>query len=239
MKLTIANILSVLTKPQKRKLAILIIYNILISILDIISLALLLFLIDFYTVHANQHAFSFLPAAWQSYNSIWLMAIFLFFFILKNEMGYLLIQKQYRFVYTVAADISEKNLLHYLEGTYADHVKIDSAIWIRRISQQPVEFSHYILAGLQQIITESILIAFTIIAILVFNAKIFLLLLVVLLPAVVLISYFIKLRMQNTRVLVKKASEQTLQYLKEALAGFIESNVYQKHLFFIQVIRKT
>ena len=83
--------------------------------------------------------------------------------------------------------------MQYLEGNYKNYVGIDSAVHIKKISQQPVEFGHYVLAGLQQIITQTILITCTVIAILVFNAKLFLLLLIILLPPLILIAFLIKI----------------------------------------------
>ncbi len=44
------------------------------------------------------------------------------------------------------------------------YVNIDSSVHIRRISQQPIEFSTYILTNLQQIISQSLLVLFTICA---------------------------------------------------------------------------
>ena len=69
---------------------------------------------------------------------------------------------------------------------------MDSSVHIRKIAFQPYEFGQYILTGFQQIITQGSLILFTIMAILVFNAKLFLLLLLILLPPALLVFYLIK-----------------------------------------------
>ena len=141
-------------------------------------------------------------------------------------------QAQSRFVYNVASRISRMNLLQYLEGNYEGYVNIDSSIHIRKISQQPIEFAHYILQGLGQICTELILILLTITAVLYYDAKLFLFLLLLLLPPVLLISLLLKKRLRKVRSDVKQNNEQSLQYLQEALNGFVESNIYGKTNFF-------
>ena len=63
------------------------------------------------------------------------------------------------------------------------------------ICLQPFEFCQYILSGIQQVITQTCLISIAILAILLFNVKLFLLLLVMLLPPVVVVFHFIKKKM--------------------------------------------
>lgn len=174
----------------------------------------------------------FLPASVSSHHSVLLIGIFLFLFCLKNLASYRLNTMQYGFVYKVASRLSKKKLLQYLEGPYQYYTTVDSAVHIKNISQQPVEFGHYILAGLQQIITQTILILCTVIAILFFNAVLFLLLLLILLPPVILLSFFIKKSTRNFRLQAKRNSEKSLQYLKEGLAAFVESKIYHRNDFF-------
>src|SRR5438046_377350 len=87
---------------------------------------------------------------------------------------------------------------------------------------------------MQQIITQLALIAFSITAILIFKAKIFLLLLIILLPPVIAIFYVVKKKLRTVKINMKKSSETSLQHLQESLSGFIESNIYNKHDFFLR-----
>src|SRR4029078_6023403 len=106
------------------------------------------------------------------------------------------------------------------------------SVHIRSISQQPIEFSQYVLAGTQLIITETILICLSVIAIILYNAKVFLLLSVVLLPAVIFLAWLTRQRIKAVRKNVKQSGEKALQYQKEALSSFVEANIYDKHDFF-------
>ncbi len=165
--------------------------------------------------------------------SLWLIGLFLMFFILKSIAAYLLHAAQFKFVYRVALRIAGSKLRSYLKGNYADFVKIDSSVHIRSISQQPIEFSQYVLAGTQQIITESILICLSVIAIILYNAKVFLLLSMVLLPAVIFLAWLTRKRVKAVRKNVKQSGEKALQYQKEALSSYVEANIYDKHDFFV------
>ncbi len=233
MKKITANILTILNRKEKQKLGLLIFLNLLISIVDIASLALLLFVVNFYAKQFPVNH-SFLPKNLSDQNSILLIAFFLLFFSVKSIAGYFIVQTQYQFVYKTASRISENNLLNYLEGNYHDYVNIDSSVLVRKITHEPIEFAHYVLAGMQQIITEAMLVLLTVITILFFSAKLFLLLFVILLPAVIAIAFFIKKKLKSVRANVKTKGEKSLQYLQESIAGFVESNIYNKNTFFVQ-----
>src|SRR6185436_5032629 len=98
--------------------------------------------------------------------------------------------------------------------------------------QQPVEFAHYVLSGLLQMFTEFVLIILTVIAILLFDARLFLLLLVLLFPAVILISFFARRKLKHVKAHVRTSGEKAIQFLQEALSGYIESNIYNRKKFF-------
>ena len=205
--------------------------DVIISLLDILSLVLLLFIVHLYS-QQGAITYSFLPSTFLDNNGLMPVAMFLVFFSLKSAAGYLLQKAQYHFVYNVAARLSEKNLLNYLQGNYEDYVSIDSAVHIRKISEHPIQFGHYILAAIQQIITQSILVAASLAAILWFNAKLFALLFLLLMPPVIVIAFIIKKRTRAARTKTQGTSERALQYLKESLSGYIESNIYGKHHYF-------
>jgi ABC-type bacteriocin/lantibiotic exporter with double-glycine peptidase domain len=87
---------------------------------------------------------------------------------------------------------------------------------------------------MQQLITHLVLILLTIIAIVVFNAKLFLLLFIILMPPVIGVFYLIKKRLGAVRANTRITSEGSLQHLQEALSGYVESNIYNKNDYFLQ-----
>lgn len=158
--------------------------------------------------------------------------LFLFLFTLKNVSGYLVSRMQLRSVYGVASRISKDNLSAYLSGSFTEYVDTDSSVHIRRIGQQPIEFVHYVLRGLQQIIGQGVLILITIAAVLWYNPVLFPLLLIILLPPLLIAAMVMKRKLNRIRQHARTTSEKNLQYLHESIAGWIESSVYDRQDFF-------
>jgi ABC-type bacteriocin/lantibiotic exporter with double-glycine peptidase domain len=207
----------------------LILLDVTISMLDIAFLAALLFVIRFYTEPASART---LPRLFDRYPLL-LIGGFFTLFSIKNLFGFLIFQLQSKFTYGVATRLSKNNLENYLDGSYADYVNVDSSVYTRKISQQPIEFCYYILGGFQQIIGQSLLIFITLLAILSYNAVLFPLLFAILTPPVLIIGLVQKKRLAAVRNNAKTVRRKTIQHLQEALSGFVESNVFQRKQFFV------
>ena len=233
MKAILTNTWAVLTKKEKRQFSFLVLLDIIISILDILALALLLWIIQFY-IHAGQGInLSFLPGWLADKNSIAFIAVYFIFFGAKNLAGYLITRARYKFISQIAVRISQNNLSRYQHSAFNEFVSVDSSAHIRRIAFLPLEFCQHILSGIPQIITQSVLILLAIIAIILFKAKLFLLLLAILLPPVIVIFYFIRRRLSNVRKQITTGNEISFRYLLDALKGYIESNVFGRNDFFL------
>jgi ABC-type multidrug transport system fused ATPase/permease subunit len=232
LKSVIKNILIILNEREKKKLIKFILLDVLISVLDVSFLALLLFVIHFYT--EPQHFASKTNFSFNIFNQhpLLLVIFFFIFFSLKNLFGFLVFRTQTRFFYEVASRLSKKNLLDYLDGSFSNYIETDSSVHIRKISQHPIEFGHHILGGIHQIISQAILIIITTIAILIYNPVLFPLLLIILAPPIILTGLFMKRKLTAIRKTAKVTNEKLLQHLQEALAGFVESNIYGSREFF-------
>ena len=231
MKKIVRNIFSILNQYEKKKLFNLVLLDVITSVLDIAFLAALLFVINFYTnTNSTKSYFASLPLL-NKYPLLLITAFFILFGI-KNFFGFRVLRMQLHFVYGIASRLSQKKLLNYLNGSYHNYVGVDSSVQIRKISQQPIEFGHYVLGGLQQIISQSILISIAIIAILIYNPVLFLLLLIILTPPIVLIGFLMKKKLTLIRKSAKPISEKTLQHLQESLTAYVESNIYERKTFF-------
>ncbi|MEN0055581.1 MAG: ABC transporter ATP-binding protein [Mucilaginibacter sp.] len=232
MKHIVKGILTLLNRREKVKFYTLILFDLVISVLDIAFLGALLLIIGFYTSGKTIDSSHFvLPSTWFDKDSLQLISFFLILFCLKNWAGYLILRFQHHFFYDVASRLSKRNIINYLKGDYIRFVNVDSSVHIRQISQQPIEFSHYILTNVQQVISQGILILFTVCAILIYQPVLFLMLLLLLLPPIVVLGYFIRKRSKQIRVHTKTTSEKAIQHLQESLSGYIESNIYDKSDF--------
>jgi len=233
VKQLLENILAVLDQKERKRFGFLTLLDIFISIVDISSIALLLWIIQFYIQPTNSSVASFLPA-WFSNNSLIPIAVFVFLFGTKNWIGYLISKAQYKFISRIAVRISRNNLSNYQQARFSEFIYTDSSAHIRNIAFQPFEFSQYLLSGAQQIITQLSLILVTIIAIILFNAKLFLLLLLVLVPPVLIVSYLIKKKLAKAKKNIQESNQLSFQYLLDSLKGYVESNIYNRNDFFLK-----
>jgi len=228
------NILRLLNTDEKKNFRKLIVLDVVISILDISFLAILLFVVRFYTDPKSISLPAYFPQAIRDQYNLLLIVVFLILFSIKNYFGFSVIRKQQKFVYNIATRLSQQQLENYLQGSYMDYVSIDSSVQIRKISQMPIEFGHYVLAGLQQIISQSILILITLTAIFIYNPVLLPLLFAILGPPLILTGFIMKKKLSHVRQIAKTSGEKALQHLKEALAGFIECNLFGRKNFFSQ-----
>jgi len=178
LKEIIKNIFIILDQKEKKNIVELIFLDIVISLLDIGFLVILLYVIQFYT-QQNVTRLSFF-SKFLNHNSLLLIVVFFILFTAKNIFGFHVLQRQLKFVYSVASRLSGQNLMNYLDDSFSNYVSIDSSVQIRKISEQPIEFCHYVLTGFQQIIGQSFLILLTVIALLIYNPLLFLFLFLIL-----------------------------------------------------------
>ncbi|MFN8247367.1 MAG: ABC transporter ATP-binding protein [Ferruginibacter sp.] len=227
---TVKNIFSILLNKERKTLLWLTVLDILVSLLDIIFIAGLLGIISLYTGdgHTGYKTADDLLARYPLLPA----GLFLLLFACKNFLGFTVSRLQYNFVFGVASRISADNLRGYLNGSYEDYIAVDSSVNSRKISQQPIEFAHYILSGMQQVFSQFVLIGIAVTAVIIFSPVLFLLLSLTLLPPVLLLAWLFKKKMNGMQAYGKAASEKTMQHLQEALAGYVESNVYGRHDFF-------
>ncbi|MEO7213465.1 ABC transporter ATP-binding protein [Mucilaginibacter sp.] len=232
MKQILKSIFLILTPQEKNKLFKLIAFDVLIALLDIAFLASLLVVINFYTQVSGANKLAFLPQWLADNKSLKLIGLFLLLFACKNALGFFGQRSQHHFFYRVASRLSARNIGNYLRGGYQQFVHTNSSVHTRRISNQPIEFSHYILTNFQQLVSQTLLIIFTVVAILFYHPSLFLIMLLLLLPPVVLLGLYTRKRQAALRHQTKTASAKTIQHLNESLSGYVESNMYDKDDFF-------
>lgn len=228
------NILGVLVKNEKKQFFILLVLDTIVSIVDILFLAGLLWIIQFYIQPDRIPGLSFLPDWLVNRDSVLFIALFVLLFSIKNWAGYIISRAHSRFINRVAIRISYNNLLNYQQAGFSEFVNTDSSTHIRNICFRPFDYCQYMLSGIQQIITQLSLMGITVIAILLFNAKLFLLLLFLLLPPVVIVFWFVKKRLSTFKKNIQQSNEKSFQYVMDALKGYVEGNIYGRNNFFLQ-----
>lgn len=225
--------LNILSHAEKKGFWLLAALDVMINCIDIVSLALLLWIVQFYIEPQQNRLFNFWDSWLLNKNSIAFIAIFFFLFSIKNLIAFLIARAQNNFTASVAVRISKNNLAAYQNAEFHEFVNVDSSEHVRKIAYQPFDFCQYMLGGVQQIITQTSLILITIAAIVLFNVRIFVLLLLILLPPVVIVFYFIKKRLIRHKQHIKSGNQLSFQYLMDALKGYVEANIFDRNDFFL------
>jgi ABC-type multidrug transport system fused ATPase/permease subunit len=218
-----------LNRRERSQMLCLAISNVLISVLDIAFLMALLLLFNFYTRGTSDE----LPVVFSGHPVLLIVSFFALFSI-KNFLGFLVSKRQYAFVYDVASRLSKDSLEQYLNGSFSDQVNIDSSVVTRKIMQQPIEFAHYVVNGLQQLFGQLVLIIISLVAVCILNPSLLLFLCLLFIPPLLFISKFVKRKLHESRMNEKTAGERAMQHLREALSGYVESNIYSRRDFFTE-----
>jgi ABC-type multidrug transport system fused ATPase/permease subunit len=228
------NIIGVLTVRERKQVKVFVVLNTFVSLLDIFCIVYLLFVLKFYTESTGLLNNSLLAnSLFLDKNSVIPAICLVLIFSVKNIMGHWVYQSQVKFITRIAQRISTENLSGYLHGDYSNFANEDSAVFVRRIIHQPTEFSQYVLLNFQLIITECVMVSLSVVTLFVYNAQLFLIAVITLVPPMFLLLFLTRRRLQFIKKNIKTIVEQSLQYLREALSGFVESNIFDKNAFFI------
>jgi ABC-type multidrug transport system fused ATPase/permease subunit len=231
LKRKITKVLGVLTKKERKTFWLQCAGDVMVCLCDIVFLALLVVILASVS-GGNTILRTYLPIGAWNEKPLLLLGIFLLAYAVKNFLAWLLLKKQFEYYYTVAGRLSAENLESYLHSDYHDFVNTDSSVYKRKIAQQPVEFAHYVLRAVQTTISQSVLLLITIAALIIYDALLFTWLITALLPPLALVLCITRMKETSITNDIKTFSERSLQYLNEALNGFVENKVYAKTNFF-------
>ena len=134
MKAILIHTWKVLQPKERRRFIFLIVFDIAMSVIDILSLVALLWIIQFYLGGENQ---SFIPSWMPERSSLWPIGIFVILFAIKNTVGFFISRVGHSFISNVALRISVLNLKNYQQAPFEEFINVDSSVHIRKIAFQP------------------------------------------------------------------------------------------------------
>src|SRR5689334_10667094 len=134
------SIISILNSNEKRRFSFLALADLFISALDILFLALLLWIIRFYIQPEANGSLFLLPTWMRHGNPVAVIALFFLLFSGKNLFAFFIASRQNDFIAEVAVRISKNHLLHYQNAEFEEFINVDSSVNVRRIAYQPFDF---------------------------------------------------------------------------------------------------
>ncbi|RYY97722.1 MAG: ABC transporter ATP-binding protein [Chitinophagaceae bacterium] len=231
MKQAIRHTWRSLTPAERRRFLLLCAGDIAVSTVDLAFLAALVWIVQCWAGPAEiRNASLWRRGPFATHPGL-LLGLFFVAFLLKNGAAYAVVRAQNAFAAAVALRLGTRALEAYQQLPYHQYVHTDSAAHVRSVNFHPLEFCQYLLAGLQGIATQCVLITLAIGAILAYDGRLFVLLLAVLLPPAAGTFYLIRKRLARARLDIRNSNEHSMQFLREALGGYVEGNVHGANAF--------
>lgn len=218
---------NILIPQERRKFWLLVVLHVVMNILDILALAAVIYIINIYTREKPILRKDLIPDWLLHRNILTPFLLLVIFFIIKSIAGFLILRFQNKYLYGVATRLSidRYQLIENHAGKY-----VQEAEAIRAVSQVPVEFTEHVLLSVKQVFSEIILISMAGIALLFFKTKLFLLILLIVLPVTVIIYFSTTRLLKKLRSSIQQNSLKTIQYIQQAIQkkSIDENNALQQ-----------
>lgn len=237
----ILRIYRVLTPPQRKKAllnAALILGN---AFLEVFSLAAVLpfvaLVLDSSVIRANPYlnrAFLFFGFGSENQFMIAAVLLLLLLFILKNGIGVFIHYYQSRFAYDVSTELSGQAFGEYYAREYARITDTNSSLPTRDIIFIPTEFSIYVLLAAITLLSECFIFLLICAGIAFYDPRVFLLLTVVLSPALFLLYRLKKGKLERIGKQSEELKPLSIKYLFQGIYAYIDAKLYAKERYFQQ-----
>ncbi|MCK6619292.1 MAG: ABC transporter ATP-binding protein [Calditrichaceae bacterium] len=211
------------------------------AFLEVFSLAaalpLLALLLDSSVIRANPHlnrAFLFFGFGSESGFVIAAALLLLLLFILKNGIGVFIHYYQSRFAYGVSSELSEQAFGEYYAREYTRITDTNSSLPTRDIIFIPTEFSIYVLLAAITLFSEGFILLLICAGIALYDPRVFLLLTVLLSPALFLVYRFKRTRLERIGRQSEELKPLSVKYLFQGIYAYIDAKLYARERYFQQ-----
>lgn len=212
-------IMKILILPERIKFRLLVALHVIMNVLDIVALAALIYIINIYTREKPMLRKDLIPDWLLHRNILTPFLGLVIFFIVKSIVGFLILRFQNGYLYGVATRLSQLNFQKIQAGT---DKHADDSEAIRLVSQIPVEFTEHVLLSAKQVVSEVWLISMASIALFIFRPKLFILILLIVIPATFIIYISTTRLLKKLRKSMQQHSLESMQYIQQAMQQKID-----------------
>jgi ABC-type bacteriocin/lantibiotic exporter with double-glycine peptidase domain len=165
LKTFLIKTLKLIPGKRRKKLPFFISISLLNTLLDFISIALLVpFILLIFDKEKSKGILRDLFSIELTTSHLIIgLSLLLLFYIIKNYVQIKIITKQSKFIYSIASDLSKNLINNYLYGNYAKQMAQDKGRLIRDFQKLPVVFATHILMSLYIIMSELFIIGIVVI----------------------------------------------------------------------------
>jgi ABC-type multidrug transport system fused ATPase/permease subunit len=243
--LTLSKGRSLLSKNQRRKLNILVIFTIIGGIIDIFGLAGIIpavKIISDPTIIDTNSTLSWIYGSFgfgsKTQFQITILGGIVLIFVFKNVLLLAIKYYQTKFSYNVANDLTATQLKYYLNPNDIDanDKELNSSIVAHNVAVVPSLFSLRILLTIINFLSELVIIAFIVVSVAIYNYEVFLLIAATLTPVFIILYKSVKTKIQKIERLTNKISPIMINDTLEAVRGMEDVILYQRIDFFSKKI---
>lgn len=162
MKILLQKSLQLIPKEKKAKFPVFLIYSLINTLLDFISIVYLIPVV-FLLLDKEKVSTVSLQYFNHELNSKYIVILLfslVLFYVLKNYIQSKIIQKQSLFIYDISTKISEKLISNFLFDSYQKHNSVNKNEFFRDVFQLPVVFSNNVLFSFYTLFSELLIVLF-------------------------------------------------------------------------------
>ncbi len=158
--------------------------------------------------------------------------------VLKTLFNIWITKKRALFAYEIAGEFATRSIVHFWNLPYTRYVTSDFSNEMNRLNNLPLTYANNFIIPCGVILSEGAVSILLTLAVAVYDIKIFLLLLSIMLP--VLVVYLRKKKqVESTGDIVKKTYPLSLKKTMQAIEGWIEIKLLRKQKPFLNEYQKT
>ena len=235
MKIFIKKILEILSKKDKKKIILSVIFLLTRSVLEVIGIGLLVPILNFISnenkVIFLYNYFPFLQKLNNKESIIFFISIFIFIYFIKTVFTIFYNSWNAKFVNNLSTDLAHRVVSKYLDKSYIFFLENNSASLVRNISSETSIFAQGLIGHIILSIAQIVFIISICLFLIFYNVySVYVILILILLSS--LIIYFSNKKFKNWGIVRQEESAFFLKKINEIIGNIKEIILYDKKSFF-------
>jgi ABC-type bacteriocin/lantibiotic exporter with double-glycine peptidase domain len=222
----------------------LVVVSILISILEFLGLASILPIINVLVNESVIENNKYLSVVYNYFGfqssvefCLAMMGGVVLIFLIKGGFAFLALRYQIKWSFRAANEVALNRFASYLSQPYDFHVHTDTSLMVRNSQHIPFKFANSILIPFITLVNNLFLAILVVTGMLLYNATLFLSVVVLLAPAFYLYNRVTKRTLQNIREKLNTGSWKLRQTSYQSFTTYKDIRLFQKEPFFVNWFR--
>jgi ABC-type multidrug transport system fused ATPase/permease subunit len=235
LKIFIKKILEILSKKDKKKIILSVIFLLTRSVLEVIGIGLLIPILNFIS-NENKVIFlyNYLPFLKKLSNKesiIFFISIFIFIYLIKTVFTIFYNSWNAKFVNNLSTDLAHRVVSKYLEKSYMFFLENNSASLVRNISSETSIFAQGLIGHIILCMAQIVFIISICMFLIFYNVySVYVILILILLSSFII--YFSNKKFKNWGIVRQEESAFFLKKINEIIGNIKEIILYDKKSFF-------